>query len=949
MKIIALALMVLLAATIIPISSAPAFAVTQAKVPVIVLFKHYNKAHQMAAMQALGGNVKRSYKIIPGYAADLTPDAIAKLKKDPDIAAIDPDLKVHVFDSSADSQIRATQVVARGDTGQGVKVAILDTGIDNADGEFTGRIIGCQNDFAGTTNNCQDDNGHGTHVAGIVGATGVNSAAKGVAPGVSYLIDKVLDSSGNGVFSQVITGIDWAVSNHAQVISMSLGGFPNATSAGLPNCDTESDLQALTSAVDSAVNSGITVVAASGNSGSVFGVAAPACISTAIAVGAVDSTDTIASFSSIGPAMADHGISAPGVSIFSTVPTGSCQHCAPSGYTSLSGTSMATPHVAGTVALLLHANPGLTPAKIRSILFSNACTSSTNPSCSSITGVPNVTYGSGRVDAFRSFSAVAPILPESISISDSISTATSFARSLPDSLIVADSVSTIEGFGRSTSLSDPATVMDFISTDTGFARSLPDSVIASDLVSITSSFVRTLHDSVTALDSISAAANFKRSLSDSVAISDSVVTTTLSSNPGAGAPGSTVQISGTHFSPTSTVTIQFDGIVQATTPSTVTSDGAGRFSATFTVPPSYHGTHTVSATDGTNTGSAFFVVTPPTMSLSPASGRVNDLVTVSGSGFDQNSAISLTYGTTSAVPAGSITTNGAGSFTVKFYVPSSTGTNVVAAADASHNTASQSFTISQLVTLIPNTGAPGNTIKVSGLGFNPSATITISYDNIPQTTVPATVTSDASGRFAGTITIPSSIHGIHTVSATDGIKTFSSPIAVSGAISLNPILGPSSTSVTVTGAGYAPSSRVVISFGGNPIATSPSTITTDDIGHFTGTIAVPSTTIGAKTVQAIDANHNTASSTFTVARPTITLNPSSGNSGIPVTVTGSNFVAGLPITIKFDSTNVTPGVVTVDGSGHFIAIITIPVSNTGTHTVSATDTHNTAVAIFTRN
>ena len=985
MKIIALALMVLLAATIIPISSAPAFAATQTKIPVIVLFKHYNKAHQMAAMQALGGNVKRSYKIIPGYAADLTPDAIAKLKKDPDIAAIDPDLKVHAFDSSADSQIRATQVVATGDTGQGVKVAILDTGIDNADGEFTGRIIGCQNDFAGTTN-CQDDNGHGTHVAGIVGATGVNSAAKGVAPGVSYLIDKVLDSSGNGDLSQVITGIEWAVSHNAQVISMSLGASTATTTQ--PNCD--NDFPTLTSAVNAAVNAGVTVVVAAGNFGDVGSgdVAIPACISSVIAVGAVDSTDTIASFSSIGPPMQDHGISAPGISIFSTVPTGSCQHCAPSGYTTLSGTSMATPHVAGTVALMLEANPGLSPAKIRSILFNTACSSGTSPSCQSITGVPNVTYGSGRVDALRAVNGFVAFPSESVSISGSISTATARSKTLTaetvqaqdsvlairvrsttpsETVAITESVSTATA--RSTMPSETVAITDSISTATARSKTLTaETVAVTDSISTASSkskaitenlqvtenvstaaeFNKAITESLATSDSISTPTIFNRSLPESLVMADSVKVTILSLSSSAGSPGSTVHITGADFAPTSTVTIQFDGIAQATTPATVTSDGVGSFSATFTVPPSYHGTHSVSAIDGINTGSVSFVVTPPAISLSPTSGKVNDQVTVSGSGFDQNSAISLTYGTTSAVPAGSVTTNAIGSFTAKFYVPSSTGTNVVAATDASHNTASQSFTISQLVTLIPNTGAPGSTTKVAGLGFNPSATITISYDNIPQTTIPATVTSDANGRFTGTITVPSSVHGIHTVLATDGTKTFSAPFAVSGVISLSPSLGPSSTSVTVTGTGYVPSSRIVIFFDGNPTATSPTTITTDGLGHFTGTITVPATTIGAKTIQATDANHNTASSTFTVTRPTITLSPISGNSGIPVTVTGTNFVAGSLITIKFDSTNVTPGVVTANGAGQFTAIITIPVSNTGTHTVSATDTHNTAVAIFTR-
>jgi subtilisin family serine protease len=326
----------------------------------------------------------------------------------------------------------------------------LDTGIDTTHPEFSGRILKCHSEIT-NTNTCDDGFGHGTHVAGIVGASdipvGSDPNAKGVAPSVSFYIDQVLDSSGSGTVDGVIAGIDWATTNNAKVISMSLGTSPLARSQ--PNCD--GSITSLTTAINNAVAAGVTVVAAAGNSGS-QGVGAPGCISSTIAVGAVDSIDTIASFSSIGGPLTDHGIVAPGVNIYSTVPTGSCQLCDPSGYLYLSGTSMATPHVAGTIALMLKANPGLSPATVRSTLFNTACTSTTSPSCP--TGaIPNSVYGHGRVDALGAYNAVAtppPPPPPDFSLSASPNSLT-IQQGLSSSSTV--TVTSLNGFSGAVTLS----------------------------------------------------------------------------------------------------------------------------------------------------------------------------------------------------------------------------------------------------------------------------------------------------------------------------------------------------------------------------------------------------------------------------------------------------------------------------------------------------------------
>lgn len=374
----------------------------ETKIPVIIVYKEKITKIHTDKIKERHGEVKKTWKVLNGLATDLSPTDIEELKKDPSVSSVEMDLSVHTLDVIADQQIRADQVWAvgniGGDSSSRVPVAILDTGIDNAHPEFTGRITLCHSEIT-NSNVCQDQNGHGTHVAGIVGATGINSNAKGVAPGVQYYIDQVLDSTGSGSFSGVISGIDWAVANHAKVISMSLGSSPLVTTA--LNCD--SQFPALTTAINNAVNAGVTVVAAAGNSGT-QGVGAPGCMSNVIAVTAVDSNNVIASWSSKGGPITDHGIAAPGVNIFSTY--------IPQTYATLSGTSMATPAVSGTIALLLQANPSLTPTQVKNTLFSTACTTQTNPACQ--TGsVPNTSYGYGRVDALAAYNKISiPTSPD---------------------------------------------------------------------------------------------------------------------------------------------------------------------------------------------------------------------------------------------------------------------------------------------------------------------------------------------------------------------------------------------------------------------------------------------------------------------------------------------------------------------------------------------------------
>ena len=212
-------------------------------------------------------------------------------------------------------------------TGAGVKIAIVDTGIKSDHADLQGRVILGPN-FVNAAKNSSDDNGHGTHCAGTAAAGDNQIGVVGVAPNATLVAVKVLDKQGNGWVSGIVSGIDWAADN-SDVISMSLG--------------TLSNVQALHDAVDAAAAQGVLVVAAGGNEGQIGSPALyPAAYSSVLAVAATDSSDNVPSFSTRGSYI---DIAAPGVGVTSTWKDG--------GYKTLNGTSMATPHVSGAVALLI--------------------------------------------------------------------------------------------------------------------------------------------------------------------------------------------------------------------------------------------------------------------------------------------------------------------------------------------------------------------------------------------------------------------------------------------------------------------------------------------------------------------------------------------------------------------------------------------------------------------
>ena len=232
-------------------------------------------------------------------------------------------------------------------TGAGVNVGILDTGIDQRHPDLSRNVKGGYSAIPGIES-ASDDNGHGTHVAGTIGALRNGLGVLGVAPKVNIYAVKVLNDKGSGKLSNLIDGIGWCVEKEIRVVNMSL-------SSSVEN-------QTFRDMVQNARKAGITMVSAAGNRGpGSNSVGYPARYVESIAVAAIDQNDKIADFSSRGREVT---LSAPGVDILSTWPGRK--------YRKSTGTSMAAPHVTGTVALLLEADPGLSPSVIMSILQASA-------------------------------------------------------------------------------------------------------------------------------------------------------------------------------------------------------------------------------------------------------------------------------------------------------------------------------------------------------------------------------------------------------------------------------------------------------------------------------------------------------------------------------------------------------------------------------------------------
>jgi uncharacterized repeat protein (TIGR02543 family) len=388
--LLAVLLMTCLILGSVQISAASQDSGHQSKQRVIVLYDNaLNKLLNKSQLLKLTGTIDTDYKNVPAVVVSATQDEIDELKDTPHVIAVENDIIVSIEKQSVDWGIDATDAASAWNldyTGKGVKIAVLDTGIATHP-DLT--VAGGVSFLAYTNGSYEDDHGHGTHVAGIIGADNNDIGVVGIAPDASIYAIKALDNSGDGYLSDIIKGIDWAISNDMDIINLSLGA--------------DSSMMIFEDAVNRAYQADVLVVAAAGNDGTASGsgdtVDYPARYDSVIAVAAIDEQNNRAEFSSTGSSVE---VTAPGVNIKSTYLNGS--------YVIMSGTSMATPYVSGDIALLMEANPSLNAVQIRQMLRENVIDLGAS-------GKDNL-YGCGLIQAYVSTSPSVAVTFNSLGGSD---------------------------------------------------------------------------------------------------------------------------------------------------------------------------------------------------------------------------------------------------------------------------------------------------------------------------------------------------------------------------------------------------------------------------------------------------------------------------------------------------------------------------------------------------
>ncbi len=338
------------------------------------------------------------------------------------------------------------------------------------------------------------------------------------------------------------------------------------------------------------------------------------------------------------------------------------------------------------------------------------------------------------------------------------------------------------------------------------------------------------------------------------------ITPKVTLSPSSGAVGDTVTVNGTGFKASSSVTIYFD----TTSVGTATTDANGSFNgATFTVPESLRGTHTVKGKDADGDSPTVDFTISQKVTITPTSGSVGDTVTVNGTGFAASSNITIYFDTTNV---GTATTNATGSFTNNtFTIPStSRGSHIIKAQDASSNYATATFAVAHKITITPTNGAPGMTVTVNGSGFGASKTVTIKYNAAAVTTTPATINTDATGSFTASFIVPASVAGTYAVEVSDGTYSASTNFTITINITLSEITSEASPGhvgmpITISGTGFKPNSQIKITYTSTPIEVAVTS--SDNQGAFSAPFEIPKSEHGAHTIKASDGT-NTLEAAF---------------------------------------------------------------------------------------
>ena len=588
-----------------------------------------NAAYAAAEFEeAEGVSIDHVYQsAFPGFAGTFTPAAVKKLLTDPQVASVSPDFILTASDAlpsgidRVDADLNPTHA-GNGSGSVSVDVAVLDTGVYK---HSELNVVGGKDCIYGT-NPYSDAVGHGTHVAGTIGAEDNGSGIVGVAPGARIWAVKVLDNTGSGTDSSVICGLDYVASKSGtiDVVNMSLGGNSGAET---DSCGSS----ALHYAICAVYNAGVTMVVAAGNDGADSRFYAPAQYNEVVTVSALTDLDgrpgalagcwyvsgynlcddTFAGFSNYGP---DVDIAAPGVAIYSTASGG--------GYLEESGTSMASPHVTGAAALIIAQKGHMSPANVRARLILTASPGPIpNDPDSSHEPILNVAMlGTGKL-----------VVPSSVHVGDVLQVRT--GDFTPGSRVTFRFDGTFIGGDNA----DDAGRASRNYTIPAMAAGTYQVVASNSLKTVT--------------------ANVK-------------VLPKLTVSPNSGPVGTTVTIKLRGFQKSESVKITMaTGGSTATLGTVTTSSGGGSADLTVAIPASTKGTHKVTATGNKGSSTSTNYATGATATISDATLGATQKGSITIRGFASSETVRIRWDSQGGQELGSVTTSSTGSASIQVALP----------------------------------------------------------------------------------------------------------------------------------------------------------------------------------------------------------------------------------------------------------------------------------------
>ncbi len=860
-----------------------------------------------------------------GFAVDLTSDQLNVLQTDPDVLAIVPDRPVAAFAQTVPTGLKrsqadrnATAQIGSGVNPIGVDVAVIDTGIDVDHPDLN--VVGGVNCVPGETS-YDDLNGHGTHVAGIIGARDNGSGVVGVAPGARLWAVRVLNADGEGEFSDVICGVDWVTANAGiiDVVNMSLGG-----EAPVEGCNDQS----LHQAICASVNAGVTYVVAAGNSGVDAGSTVPAAYPEVITVSAIADTDgkpgghgttslfygdddTLASFSNYGSVV---DIAAPGVNILSTFLGG--------GTTILSGTSMASPHVAGAAAVYLYQEPGVSPAEVRSYLRSIAwAQNSANGFTGDVDGFAEPLLNAGAIGG-----APLPIPPPACTLSTASGIVGS---SVTISCVNFDTPETVRVYWDSTSTTQRGAITIGSSGAGSAVIYIPDATGG-------------VHSFIAKGDTTGT------QIPNAFSVTPNLQLSVLS-----GKVGSALSATLTGFGATETANLSWDGVNFSSNATSAT----GRVTFFATVPQGIKGAHTISGTgftSGLTKSTPYTILTGVNLNLS--SGTVGTSVTATLGGYAPGEQVDVRwYDTaTTSTMLQTVAASSLGGGTLTFAVPSATkGAHTVEGAGNQGSLASTPFTVNPSVTGLPTSGIVGATVTLVLKGYGASDAITLRwYDTTSSFSVVKSLTASAKGEVSSTFVAPASGNGSHKIEAigTSG-ATSQTFFSINAAIAVNPNRSPAGTNISAVLTGYRAGETVEVRWYPTTITSVVlTTIAASATGGAMVNVTVPAdATAGDHKIDGRGLSSFAApSTTYAVGDagpppppppPGCTIGASAGVVGSSLSVTCSAMTPTETVRVYWDSDGATAKVsIFIASNGSGTSTFTVPDAVGGAHQVLFTGT-----------